>query len=320
MDIDEKLIIDLYKSGIGSPTIAKKINSDFYHVLKILKKFNIPLRSARESALKYSFNENFFENIDSEEKAYWLGFIFADGSLDEKRHKLKISISIKDKEILEKFKKSISSNHKINNYKISSGYSNNSIVCEISICSQKLCNDLYNSNIIPNKTFSGIPPILSNNLEPHFWRGMLDGDGWVSISERNNKYLTLETGICGNIYAMQSYSKFLTKNNITNKITSDKSIFRTRICANRALNLLNILYGNATIFLQRKYNNYIKYKNFIEDRNKLKNKNPGISRAKNGNYQASSRKAICGIQKHLGTFETIEKAIKAQRDFHNSFI
>lgn len=65
---------------------------------------------------KYQVNENYFEKIDSEEKAYWLGFLYADGNVRMHKNKsgiLKLKLKQSDKKHIEKFSKCLNSNYPI---------------------------------------------------------------------------------------------------------------------------------------------------------------------------------------------------------------
>lgn len=52
--------------------------------------------------IKYTFNENIFSIIDNEEKAYWLGFLYADGYLTD-QGLFGCALQEKDKAHLNKF-------------------------------------------------------------------------------------------------------------------------------------------------------------------------------------------------------------------------
>lgn len=70
-----KDVIDLYKSNKSIKEIAKLFNSSQETISKVLKENNIEVYRRN----KINFDEHIFDVIDTEEKAYWLGFIFADG-------------------------------------------------------------------------------------------------------------------------------------------------------------------------------------------------------------------------------------------------
>src|SRR5688500_3425764 len=101
-------IVHRYKSGESSNSISKSYPSYTPGViLRRLKKLGIPIR---QGTRKYTINHDFIKTIDTEEKAYFLGFIFADGHNDLNRSRISINLQYNDEDILIKFKKCINSN------------------------------------------------------------------------------------------------------------------------------------------------------------------------------------------------------------------
>ena len=97
-----KDIIKMYEDN-SITSIAKKYNCSNQTITRLLEKQNIELRGNR----KYFFNESIFDNIDTAEKAYWIGFITADGYINEKRGWLSIQLQYSDIDHLKKFAKFI---------------------------------------------------------------------------------------------------------------------------------------------------------------------------------------------------------------------
>lgn len=126
------------------------------------------------------FNEDYFEVIDTPEKAYFLGFIFADGCLidnpKEYRYKLAIKIHNKDEDILERFISLLDSEVEV-------WRSKNRDISEVGFSSKKMINDLKNIGIHQNKTYTIEYPKIDEKLERHFLRGYFDGDGCIRINE-----------------------------------------------------------------------------------------------------------------------------------------
>lgn len=127
--------------------------------------------------MRVDFNENYFENIDTEDKAYFLGFIMADGCILKNRNTLKIIINKKDKHILEDFSKCIDFKGSI--------YTplTRNHMCSISMSNIKLKNDLNKLGIISNKTKTLELPIIRKDLYRHLLRGFFDGDGCIRLKE-----------------------------------------------------------------------------------------------------------------------------------------
>ena len=137
-------LIEKYKNGAAGTTLCKEFDITYYTLRKKLNELNLPTNNKKNFIKKpgrkneYVFNEDFFETIDSEEKAYWLGFIYADGYITGD-DRCGIALKNIDNIHLEKFKKSIDSNHKISVYK--SQYNENCNIteyCRIILISKKM--------------------------------------------------------------------------------------------------------------------------------------------------------------------------------------
>lgn len=133
---------------------------------------------------KYTVDHNFFNTIDTEEKAYILGFLYADGCNTYDKSKCKYIISIaqleQDIDILNKILFSLHSNYKL--YKIVQS-ENNKIKYKVEIASKRMSLDLIKVGCSPRKTFTITFPdenlYFKKNLYPHFIRGYFDGDGCI---------------------------------------------------------------------------------------------------------------------------------------------
>lgn len=207
--------------------------------------------------LKDSFDDSYFEIIDNEEKAYWLGFILADGSIKKDTNSLRIGLSIRDYDHLHRFKKSIKSATHIREYDASlNGKKYPS--CSFTITSKKLINDLNKLNIFANKSKKEKPYLgIPDNLIKHYIRGFFDGDGWISIYDRSkeNKNQRCEIGFGSSKEMLLYIKEELNKNNIIlNKITPFSSIFKiTTSNQNEILKFIKYIYKDCSLYLPRKY-------------------------------------------------------------------
>lgn len=155
--------------GIGRTTIKKW-----------LKEMNLPIRNfdeAKRTCRLYNYNKdiNYFNN-QSNNMAWLLGFLASDGTVSLKRNTIKIGLSSKDKEILEKIKDELKIENKITEYTTNTGFD----VVELSWTCKEHKDILKNYGIIPQKTNYLEPPIL---LDEKYWidylRGYFDGDGSI---------------------------------------------------------------------------------------------------------------------------------------------
>lgn len=132
---------------------------------------------------KYYVEENYFSNIDNEFKAYWLGFLYADGYNSEKT--LELTLCKEDESHIEKLKKSLQSSAPIKNKKV-----RNFEASRISICNLKLCQDLSEKGCVKNKSLILTFPkedILPKEYQRDFIRGYFDGDGCIYINKELEK-------------------------------------------------------------------------------------------------------------------------------------
>lgn len=221
---------------------------------------------------KYYYNKDYFEQIDSEEKAYWLGFLYADGCICQfyKNDKLKsmmleISLCNDDKHHLEKFSKALESNIPIKEH-INKYNGKEYRSCRLTICCTKMCYDLINLGCTPKKTFDIKFPseeIVPREYIKYWLEGFFDGDGCICTTNMNNKP-HIEICITGIESMLKSIDSFLVDNKIitkTSKIHRDK---RSQACSiyfygNNAKRFLDYIYGDTIIYLERKYKKYKEY-------------------------------------------------------------
>ena len=180
-DISCEEIIIKYNNGINKNILSKEYKVSHKTISNIIDRNG---RERLKGNQKYSVNEDYFKLIDCEEKAYWLGFMYADGYIIEKNSSLYAGISIKDKEHIEKFKFSIESNNPIKNASTPNNYT-------INISNKNFCQNLINQGCVPRKTFLIKFPNLRDDLKRHFIRGFFDGDGSITSSDK-----TLQITIC----------------------------------------------------------------------------------------------------------------------------
>lgn len=137
--------------------------------------------------ITYTFNENYFELIDTEDKAYYLGLMYADGQNNNEGNYVRLSLGEEDKHILESFVKYLGGDNKLGFIELNNKNINWSNQYYLQLSRKKISDDLTNLGCIQNKTNSVIFPNerqLNKNLIRHFIRGYFDGDGSVWCGKR----------------------------------------------------------------------------------------------------------------------------------------
>jgi hypothetical protein len=240
------------KFGIGSGLVHR------YFV-----KHNISRRSAEESHRKYAINEDFFDNIDTEEKAYFLGFLYADGCNQmEHNYTTCLALELSDKEILEKFAKLIYKDnplHQIKKYDRTHETPPRGYTASFSINSKHICFQLQKLGCVSKKTFIlTYPKWMPDNMHRHFIRGYFDGDGTINNVDKKIsgcKIVSTKEFLEG-IKNIVPTNSNLYKNDLTN----DKNTYDLCFSGNRNIQkFLNWIYAGSTIYLDRKYKRYLQF-------------------------------------------------------------
>lgn len=258
-------ILSLYKSGLGETKIHNQLGISIRHIRRTLGENNILTIGTKRNFT----DETFFENIDSEQKAYWLGFLFADGYVRLRNNKygeLRLKLQSKDKSHIQLFKDTIKSDNIIKDiterymYK---GQIKNASSTSFSVYSTKIVNDLINLGCVQNKTkFIEFPNRISHTLIHHFIRGYFDGDGSIYTTKQPYGFF-----ICGSSENFLSKISQIFKENGIGKQDLRKNNNNVFILSSARINDINrigmFLYNDATVFLKRKKNAFDVIKNKI---------------------------------------------------------
>ena len=240
--------------------VCNKYNISSATVYKYMKQHNIEYKN--NHGRKNNFNEDYFESIDTEHKAYWLGFIYADGCVmntgsgNTKINRLQINISNKDIELLIAFCKDINYDEtKIQTYEPKGTYSTN-LMSRLSINSVKLCSDLAKWGVHPNKTGKlNKLPKLSKELMPHFIRGFFDGDGCITNGPQFS--IIGDYNFLSNLQTILMLNCKLNRTKLRDYPHKQCDIYDMQYGGiNNCRKIYNYLYSNATIYLQRKYDKF----------------------------------------------------------------
>lgn len=241
-DIDTiNKLIEMYNNGFNTPQIGKILHLKRGIASYLLRKNNIQLKHRGPKSM--IGNEDFFDKIDTEQKAYFLGWIMADGSVSvtNGQYSLKLHIALKDKELIDIFLASIGS---VNKTKARDGKYPSYYV---SLTSVHMCKSLINLGVVPRKSgFEIFPDEIPLELKHHFIRGVFDGDGIVSDASNRS-------GFVGSKNMMVNILNELGEEQITifnNK--RSENIFYFLGGKKFSNKLYNYLYQNATIWLSRK--------------------------------------------------------------------
>lgn len=230
----------LYEAGLYTTEIDHILNFRKGTSQYILNKNNILLRhKGPKSKIE---KEDFFDNIDCEEKAYFLGYIMADGnvSITNNQYSLKFHISIQDKEIVDRFLQKINSSNKATFRKKTSSY-------YVSLTSVHMCKRLIELGVIPQKTSKEcISDSIPKELVRHYLRGVFDGDGITCVGKSKR------SGFIGSINIINAILNELKEELTVFKSGKNKKVVYFLGGKKFSMKLYKYLYEDATIWLQRK--------------------------------------------------------------------
>lgn len=224
---------------------------------------------------KYIYNKQFFKNIDTEEKAYWLGFFFSDGYVQktDTNGEAAIMLGVRDKEHLKKFNKSIEGNVQVTTSIRGSGFSDSKKyeMAVIRLYSSELVNDLIALGCVPNKSKIIKFPKIEKRFIWSFVRGFFDGDGSITLNKKRNVPVCNFTS--ASIEFLGELRKFLYQEKINSYYTQEKrGCYRLWINGmENATLFLDKMYENSCIYLDRKYSRYIQYMQSYNIRERIEN-------------------------------------------------
>ena len=268
--MNKAYMVELYNKYRSGKKISKLLNCNEKTIYTWLEKHGIDTsETGSQGARKHFYNENYFKKIDTERKAYFLGFILADGCVylgaNKNSYRFQMNLQTQDKYILEELQKDIGSDYKIQDKQF--GYKKNGdpkFISLLKINSSKLCEDLINLGVIPRKSMKQEvkKKLIPDKLISHFIRGYFDGNGSCSI--RKN---LISLDFFGSKTICLQIDEYLKLNNINKNVlygNNKNELYGLRInnTDNKIL-LYYYLYEDATIYLKRKkekFDKFLQYK------------------------------------------------------------
>ena len=249
-----KILKRLGQKPFSVKQVALEFDCSITSIYSIMKKYNIQNNEKR----MYWCDDNIFEHIDNEEKAYWLGFLMGDGSICKNR--ICLCLNEKDLDHIIKFKSFLKYNGQISKKQKDNCY-------KLAVTSKKICQDLIKYGLIPNKTYHNIKtPNIPKELLIHFYRGLFDADGSFSINtSRKNR----RPNPCINFTSYYPDIIIELKDFILGDATKSKVSFCQKqnssayMWTTSGYNLFKLfgekIYTNSSIYLERKHELYKKY-------------------------------------------------------------
>jgi hypothetical protein len=258
--LTKDLLDDMYNVQLMSTVdIGTKFNIDRTTITNYMKKYGIERRDCSTSgamkSIKFgNIDEAFFETIDTEQKAYILGFIMGDGYLSP--NGVSITLAIEDSQILKDIAKCIGAEDAIKIVKTKNVKWQDKI--HLHIRRMKMVRDVHTAGIPfpPKSSYESLVIMSNNRLQWDFIRGIFDSDGCVRCYERDGKVkytfrITSSEKLCTELklFIEQEFNISLPPKCVRKCV----GCYSLDICSESMIKLIfSKMYDNSTIFLNRK--------------------------------------------------------------------
>ena len=264
-------IKESYLNKESSESIGKRYGVSHKLILRRIREMGIEVNFSR-MIRKYNVDEHYFDEIDTPNKAYILGFLYADGHNGMSKGTITMSLEEGDVQILEDIRRELKSDKPLeyldytNKHDFGYTYKNQ---YRLNIFNVHMCKALEKLGMVPNKSLVLTFPNLKKDLIPHFIRGYFDGDGSLGVGDI--KKVELKPRVSVSITSTESFC-----NSIVDIIQEELGVV-ARIadasCHNGitralyitkqkdAMKFLNWIYQDAEMYLNRKHEIYEYYTN-----------------------------------------------------------
>lgn len=249
-------IYALYQNGLSRNELIKKYNISSSVIVRIFREHNWQFRN--KSCGKYLVNEEYFDNIDSFDKAYIIGLLLADGCNHEKQNEISLELQEQDGDIVKEINNILNRNRPIYYYNYVGKYNHRQGTYRM-ICNNKHISErLHEIGMIANKSLIlDFPNSIPKELIPSMLHGYVDGDGWISkktigfmssdkFCYKAQDYISNELGITCKVIDMKKHYKDSTKTLYIANYEDKK-------------NFANIVFIDGNLKIQRKYDKCIEY-------------------------------------------------------------
>lgn len=256
----------LYLKGLNQRQISEEILVSGAAIRKYLKEQNIPTRSTSECNMRYKRNKHYFDEIDTPNKAYILGLLYADGCNHTLHNSITLVLQAEDIQVIERVKQELEYEGNIRfSAKDKPQYKDKYILC---INDEYMSNQLNKIGMVNNKSLIlEFPKCVPMNLINHFVRGYFDGDGCIYLNKEIRKTEICIVGTFDMVKRMHDIAVLMNCScSICHpKQSGESNTYTLRVNGyHNVKNFMNWMYDNADIKMERKYNKYLEVVEMFE--------------------------------------------------------
>lgn len=256
----KRKIIEFYEKGHTQEEVSKKFHVGYHSVARILCEYNVYVRPKTEANRTYTFNEHYFDEVNTPNKAYILGLLYADGC-NYNNYVVTLKLQERDVGILKKICIEMESNQKPIFHADNQRHPTHQNTYSIQFVSPHMAYTLTSLGCMPRKSLKlKYPTWLDASLQPHFLRGYLDGDGTISKNPKK-----MSAGFVGTKSFILEAANFLSENMgwhcyvrcVIEHSGEDDDTYELAIRKKTGVcDFLDYLYQDADLYLERKFQIY----------------------------------------------------------------
>lgn len=268
-NINREELCNRYLNGESLEILSEQFGIKVDTIKKYLQASDVKIKYSRSNSMDDLYG-NIFDCIDTEEKAYWLGFIFADGYISQPpRPTFAMNLSYTDITHMEKLKKFLNYKNDLQIQEIYKASEEKSYkLCRMKVDNKNLWDTLNSYGCTPKKSLTLKFPqeniFVSKDLIRHFIRGYVDGDGCITYA--NKKYAQLSIlGTKEFLAKLQEYLPCEDKNLYLKHPENNTNTYTFLVTNKIAYDCMDYLYNNATIYLDRKYVRYLEFRRLYKE-------------------------------------------------------
>lgn len=241
---DQHKMVSAYLAGASQKDAARSVGWSAGACQKAMARLGVASRNRSDSLRRYKVNHDYFATIDCEEKAYWLGFLAADGSIDEARNLVQLELAAVDMAHVEAFVRAVEASGPV-------AYSRKRQSYKARVRSPRMVGDLAKCGVVPRKSLTLAPWKGPSRLMRHYLRGLFDGDGSICHTAQGRWYVAM----VGSRAAVCAFAEYVAKETgVKSRVTAHRRIWRVdyRGLAS-AQAVAALLYNDASTYLLRKH-------------------------------------------------------------------
>lgn len=253
------LIVAGYTSGKSMYELADEFGGNRTTVRRRLVAAGVTLRSREERQKRLPCREDAFADAENDdEAAYWVGMLMADGCISTTKHStwVILTLGVRDAEHVERFRTFLNSTHKIliAPEGLNSDLSRHGEARNYRVASKRMAADLARYGVVSRKT--KIAEVKHLEMNRHFWRGVVDGDGSLGLARRNKPGHRARPvlQVVGSETLMRQFEVFARAITGTQaKAHLSHACWGFRIFSGAAAEMISHLYTDCTVALARKW-------------------------------------------------------------------